>query len=498
MPRKRSMSLRDEASSDAPKVVIVEPAAGDFIAYNAATGQKLWSAFAGTGIVAPPVTYMLDGKQYVSVMAGWGGAFPKKFRSVGRLLTFTLGGSATPLSRTAPRRVTAIANTASADQIAAGSKLYNTYCVRCHGGATVLPDLRRSAPTVLNGLEKILDGALVERGMPRFPEFDKAMTAELKGYLLDERKKLAAQQISAEVLRKMKKTAEDYLGEEVTEAVITVPAYFNDSQRQATKDAGRIAGLEVKRIINEPTAAALAFGLDKHGKGDRKIAVYDLGGGTFDISILRVEGGVFQVLSTNGDTHLGGDDIDRLLVERILADVGVSSLPSETVQAIAKEPAFRQKMFEIGSTPIGDTPEQFRATIRNDLARWPRQLPLDELQRRRAGQGLHLLELALLQHRLHALPERAVVAAGAAQEGEALDRDRQALAQVIASLGPLPPIGDISVEQIMEAMQHDKKVVAGRLHFVLPTAIGAYAIVGDVIAEEISAALDAIGFARTA
>src|SRR5881392_543133 len=120
-------------------------------------------------------------------------------------------------------------------------------------------------------------------------------------------KKLAPPQISAEVLRKMKKTAEDYLGEEVTEAVITVPAYFNDSQRQATKDAGRIAGLDVKRIINEPTAAALAFGLDKV-KGDRKIAVYDLGGGTFDVSILEIGEGVFEVKSTAGDNHLGGDN----------------------------------------------------------------------------------------------------------------------------------------------------------------------------------------------
>src|SRR5215207_8687949 len=131
-------------------------------------------------------------------------------------------------------------------------------------------------------------------------------------------KKLAPPQVSAEVLRKMKKTAEDYLGEEVTEAVITVPAYFNDSQRQATKDAGRIAGLEVKRIINEPTAAALAFGLDKK-KGDRKIAVYDLGGGTFDISIIEiaeVEGEhQFEVLSTNGDTFLGGEDFDQRLMD---------------------------------------------------------------------------------------------------------------------------------------------------------------------------------------
>jgi len=137
-------------------------------------------------------------------------------------------------------------------------------------------------------------------------------------------KKLAPPQISAEVLRKMKKTAEDYLGEEVTEAVITVPAYFNDSQRQATKDAGRIAGLDVKRIINEPTAAALAFGLDKTEKGDRKIAVYDLGGGTFDISIIEiadVDGEKqFEVLSTNGDTFLGGEDFDQRLIDYIIEE----------------------------------------------------------------------------------------------------------------------------------------------------------------------------------
>jgi len=130
--------------------------------------------------------------------------------------------------------------------------------------------------------------------------------------------KLAPQQVSAEILKKMKKTAEDYLGQEVKEAVITVPAYFNDSQRQATKDAGKIAGLEVKRIINEPTAAALAYGLDK-GKGDAKIAVYDLGGGTFDISIIEiaeVEGEhQFEVLSTNGDTFLGGEDFDLAIIE---------------------------------------------------------------------------------------------------------------------------------------------------------------------------------------
>ncbi|MGO4389877.1 molecular chaperone DnaK [Variovorax sp. M-6] len=137
-------------------------------------------------------------------------------------------------------------------------------------------------------------------------------------------KKLAPQQISAEILRKMKKTAEDYLGEPVTEAVITVPAYFNDSQRQATKDAGRIAGLDVKRIINEPTAAALAFGLDKHDKADRKIAVYDLGGGTFDISIIEiadVDGEKqFEVLSTNGDTFLGGEDFDQRIIDYIISE----------------------------------------------------------------------------------------------------------------------------------------------------------------------------------
>jgi molecular chaperone DnaK len=119
---------------------------------------------------------------------------------------------------------------------------------------------------------------------------------------------LAPPQISAEVLRKMKKTAEDYLGHEVTQAVITVPAYFNDSQRQATKDAGKIANLEVKRIINEPTAAALAFGLDK--TDGKIIAVYDLGGGTYDISLLEISGGVFEVKATNGDTSLGGEDFD--------------------------------------------------------------------------------------------------------------------------------------------------------------------------------------------
>ena len=123
------------------------------------------------------------------------------------------------------------------------------------------------------------------------------------------------------ILQKMKKTAEDYLGQEVSEAVITVPAYFNDAQRQATKEAGEIAGLTVKRIINEPTAAALAYGLDKQDK-DMKIAVFDLGGGTFDISILELGDGVFEVKSTDGDTHLGGDDFDDVIINSPTSERG--------------------------------------------------------------------------------------------------------------------------------------------------------------------------------
>jgi len=132
-------------------------------------------------------------------------------------------------------------------------------------------------------------------------------------------KEFTAQELSAMILQKMKKIAEDYLGQEVTEAVITVPAYFNDSQRQATKEAGEIAGLTVRRIINEPTAAALAYGMDKKGT-DSTIAVYDLGGGTFDISILELGGGVFEVKATNGDTHLGGDDFDRAIIDWLLQE----------------------------------------------------------------------------------------------------------------------------------------------------------------------------------
>ncbi len=137
-------------------------------------------------------------------------------------------------------------------------------------------------------------------------------------------RKMAPQEISAKVLEKMKKTAEAFLGETVTEAVITVPAYFNDSQRQATKDAGRIAGLDVKRIINEPTAAALAYGLDKEDSKDRKIVVYDLGGGTFDVSIIEIANidgeKQFEVLATNGDTFLGGEDFDARVIDYLMVE----------------------------------------------------------------------------------------------------------------------------------------------------------------------------------
>src|SRR5580698_5193478 len=147
-------------------------------------------------------------------------------------------------------------------------------------------------------------------------------------------------EISAYILRQLKRNAERFFGEPVTQAVITVPAYFNDAQRQATKDAGRMAGLDVLRLVNEPTAAALAYGLDRAKEGT--IAVYDLGGGTFDISILKLRDGIFEVQSTNGDTHLGGDDIDNLLIaialDDIRGDLGIDVRSSaETVQAIRKE-----------------------------------------------------------------------------------------------------------------------------------------------------------------
>ncbi len=170
-------------------------------------------------------------------------------------------------------------------------------------------------------------------------------------------KEYSAPEISAATLQKMKQTAEDYLGETVTEAVITVPAYFNDSQRQATKDAGKIAGLEVKRIVNEPTAAALAYGLAKDSKKDEKIAVYDLGGGTFDISILELADGVFEVKSTNGDTHLGGDNFDQVvidwLVDTFKKEQGIDLKTDKMALQRLKEAAEKAKI-ELSSSQATD------------------------------------------------------------------------------------------------------------------------------------------------
>ena len=184
------------------------------------------------------------------------------------------------------------------------------------------------------------------------------------------------QEISAMILQKMKKTAEDYLGQEVTEAVITVPAYFSDSQRQATKEAGQIAGLEVKRIVNEPTAAALAYGVDKANK-DMKIAVFDLGGGTFDISILEFGGGVFEVLSTNGDTHLGGDDFDQVIIDWLVQefknDEGADLTQDPMAMQRLKEAAEKAKIELSSSTsteinlpyimPVGGVPKHLVKTL---------------------------------------------------------------------------------------------------------------------------------------
>ena len=180
------------------------------------------------------------------------------------------------------------------------------------------------------------------------------------------------QEISAIILQKMKKTAEDYLGAEVTDAVITVPAYFNDAQRQATKEAGEIAGLNVRRIVNEPTAASLAYGLDKSDR-DMKIAVFDLGGGTFDISILELGDGVFEVRSTNGDTHLGGDDFDHVIIDWLAdefkADEGVDLRQDPMAMQRLKEAAEKAKI-ELSSTtsteinlpyimPVGGVPKHW-------------------------------------------------------------------------------------------------------------------------------------------
>ncbi len=216
--------------------------------------------------------------------------------------------------------------------------------------------------------------AQTEKEISRVP-FDVVNEGGYPRFDIDGRK-YTPQEISAMVLQKMKKTAEDYLGQEVTDAVITVPAYFSDSQRQATKEAGQIAGLNVRRIVNEPTAAALAYGVDKANK-DMKIAVFDLGGGTFDISILEFGGGVFEVLSTNGDTHLGGDDFDQVIIDWLVQefknDEGADLTQDPMAMQRLKEAAEKAKIELSSSTsteinlpyimPVGGVPKHLVKTL---------------------------------------------------------------------------------------------------------------------------------------
>ena len=234
---------------------------------------------------------------------------------------------------------------------------------------------KRTTPSVVgfmdNGERKIGDPA--KRQAITNP---KKTVYSIKRFMGETWQQTTPQEISAMVLQKMKKTAEDYLGQEVTDAVITVPAYFSDSQRQATKEAGQIAGLNVRRIVNEPTAAALAYGIDKTNK-DMKIAVFDLGGGTFDISILDFGGGVFEVLSTNGDTHLGGDDFDQVIIDWLVQefrnDEGADLKQDPMAMQRLKEAAEKAKI-ELSSTtsteinlpyimPVGGVPKHLVKTL---------------------------------------------------------------------------------------------------------------------------------------
>jgi molecular chaperone DnaK len=267
-------------------------------------------------------------------------------------------------------------------------------------------------------------------------------------------KKLAPPQVSAEVLRKMKKTAEDYLGEEVTEAVITVPAYFNDAQRQATKDAGRIAGLDVKRIINEPTAAALAFGLDKAAGKDRKIAVYDLGGGTFDVSIIEiadVDGEKqFEVLSTNGDTFLGGEDFDQRIIDHILEDFKKQSgvdLSKDPIALQRIKAAAERAKIELSSSQQTELNEPYIAMAN--------------------GAPVHLVKAFFgKEPRKDVNPDEAV-AVGAAIQGSVLAGDRKDV--LLLDVTPLS-LGIETLGGVMTKMIHKNTTIPTKFSQVFSTA----------------------------